>query len=135
MESEPIKDAAEEELPVPEPKTDEELMNEEPELDTMDPDKSPRRYQKMVEENNRLIGDLANEIMDKYVMNSAIPYAFIEILPQVLTGRIKIIKGRSKAFEEINKLGNKAHLTPVKDMDLYEYTATSVVEDEDLGIE
>lgn len=111
----------------------EEAINLEPELDTSDPDKTPLRYQKMVEENNRLVGEMANEIMNAYVMKSNIPYAFIEVLPQVLNAKIKIIKGRSKAFEEINKLSNKAHLTPVAEMELYEYNQVPANESEDLG--
>jgi len=133
MKDDTIIEAKSEEIPAK--KTDEELLAEEGDIDISDPDKTPKKYQKFVEEMNLAVGEMANEIMEKYVMNSSIPYAFIEVLPQVLTGKIKVIKGRSKAFEEINKLGNKAHLTPVKDMDLYEYTTTAVVEDEDMGIE
>lgn len=120
----------------PEPKavlTEEEAAALEAPLDIENPDATPNRYNLFAADQTKKANDIVNGIMNDIIMKLDMPYAFVELIPNILAGKIKIVKGKSKEYEVVNRADNKFHLTPIKDLQLYESIEDSKKESEDLG--
>lgn len=116
-------------------KTEEELAAEEGELDISNPDATPHKYNIFSSETHIKLNLVVEQIMSEHVNKSELPLAFVEILPQVLAGKIKVLTGKIKDNEKLNRLTNRLKLTPVKDLELYETIEESRAPIEDLDSE
>lgn len=99
--------------------TEEERAALEPEIDFGNPDATPARYNIFAAEKNKQATEMAVRFLEEIVATD-LPFAFAEIIPQILAGKMKIHKAKCKAFEAANRASNKAHLTPINSMELYE---------------
>ena len=91
----------------------------EPELDLSNPDASPNRYSIFAETQENRVAELVQEFFDKLVATD-IPFAFVEVANEALKRKVQVFKARAKTFEIANRASNKAHLTPINQMELYE---------------
>lgn len=101
-------------------KTQEEVVEQKDEVQT--PEISEEQ-KKINEENDKAVSDardLADDIFEKYVANSEFNYMTIELLPQMLDSKIKILRGRSKLWAGIGKQTDEFYLTSVNKLELQE---------------
>jgi hypothetical protein len=94
------------------------------ELDFGNPDVTPAKYSIFAEEQENKVAALVQEFFDKIVATD-IPFAFVEVAHEALKRKVQVFKARAKTFEVANRASNKAHLTPINQMELYETIAES----------
>jgi hypothetical protein len=98
--------------------------DKEPELDLANPDASPNRYAIFAESKEKQLGELVQAFFDSLI-NTDLPFAFVEVAHEALKRKVQVFKARAKTFEVANRASNKAHLTPINEMELYETVAES----------
>lgn len=118
----------------PETMTEEEkqkiAMEQEGEIDFSNPEATPLKYNEFRSEMIKRVNQVATDFVSEKLANSDIPFAFIEEIPRYISGRLSIIKGKSKLWEKKNRMDNLFHLTPIKDLELYE-----TIEESDQAVE
>lgn len=67
-----------------------------------------------------IVRDKLWKFFDEEILTSDIPFHIVELMPQYLTGAIKITQGKSKEWEKINKDQDKFFKTPINKLELYE---------------
>jgi hypothetical protein len=94
------------------------------ELDLANPDATPAKYAIFAESKEVQLGEMVQEFFDKLVATD-LPFAFVEVAHEALKRKVNVFKARAKTFEAANRASNKAHLTPINQMELYETIAES----------
>jgi hypothetical protein len=115
------------------PPTIEELAEKEAPLNIEDPEKTPNRANLLAEKSVKVSSDMAVKLFNEQLVKLDIPYAYVEQFPDLVRAVINIHKGKSKLWEQRNRLDNKFHLTPIKDLEIYESIAEENKKPEDLG--
>jgi hypothetical protein len=108
--------------------------SKEGELDFANPDATPAKYSIFAEAQEVKLGELVQEFFDKLVATD-IPFAFVEVAHEALKRKVQVFKAKAKTFEVANRASNKAHLTPINQMELYETIAESQEPIDDLDSE
>lgn len=101
-------------------KTQEEVVEQKDEVQVP---QISEEQKKINEENEKSVTDaqdLADDIFEKYITDSEFPYMTVELLPQMLDSKIKILRGRSKLWDEVEKATEAFYKTSINKLELQE---------------